>query len=134
MEAARRFLTRSQVARLFGVSPHTVTRWAHEERVPCIVTPGGQFRFPEEPILALANRDRKEGGTTMTTKKTKKTKEESKVAHCPRCGSELYSISDMDLAGHFVRCSKCGFSDEMVDQKGGGQVSDIEIERAARGM
>lgn len=68
----------------------------------------------------------------MPTKKQKKA--ESKVARCPRCGSELYSISDMDLAGHFVRCPKCGFGDEMVDQKSSGQVSDIEIERAARGM
>lgn len=130
METDRRYLTRSQVAKLFGVSPHTVTRWAHERRVPSIFTPGGQFRFPAEPIISLANAERKAGGIAMATKKH----EENKAAHCPRCGAELYSISDMDLAGHYVRCPKCGFGSDLVDHQKQGHVSGIDLEGAARPM
>jgi excisionase family DNA binding protein len=39
------FLTRSEVSRLLGVSPNTVTRWAREGRLPCQVTLGGHHRF-----------------------------------------------------------------------------------------
>ncbi len=35
------FLTRSEVARLLGVSPNTVTRWVREGRLACLVTLGG---------------------------------------------------------------------------------------------
>jgi excisionase family DNA binding protein len=39
------YLTRSAVARMLGVSPNTVTRWAREGRLPCQVTLGGHHRF-----------------------------------------------------------------------------------------
>jgi len=39
------FLTRSEVSRMLGVSPNTVTRWAREGRLPCQVTLGGHHRF-----------------------------------------------------------------------------------------
>jgi excisionase family DNA binding protein len=39
------FFTRSEVSRLLGVSPNTVTRWAREGRLPCQVTLGGHHRF-----------------------------------------------------------------------------------------
>jgi len=38
-------LTRSEVARILGVSPTTVTRWAREGRLACRVTLGGHHRF-----------------------------------------------------------------------------------------
>jgi excisionase family DNA binding protein len=38
-------LTTSEVARLLGVSPNTVTRWAREGRLPCRMTLGGHHRF-----------------------------------------------------------------------------------------
>lgn len=44
------YLTRSAVARLLGVSPNTVTRWAREGRLPCQVTLGGHRRFDREVI------------------------------------------------------------------------------------
>ena len=47
------FLTRSQVAALFGVSPHTVTRWAREGRLPSHLTPGGQRRYPRVELEDL---------------------------------------------------------------------------------
>jgi excisionase family DNA binding protein len=39
------YLTPGQVARLLHVSPKTVTRWAQEGRIPCLVTLGGHRRF-----------------------------------------------------------------------------------------
>ena len=39
------YLTRADVARLLGVSPNTVTRWAREGRLPSQVTLGGHHRF-----------------------------------------------------------------------------------------
>lgn len=37
-----------------------------------------------------------------------------KLAKCPRCGSELRSISDLDLEGHYVRCYRCGYTDDWI--------------------
>jgi excisionase family DNA binding protein len=42
---AVRFLTRTEVARILGVSPNTVSRWAREGRLPCQMTLGGHRRF-----------------------------------------------------------------------------------------
>jgi len=47
------FLTRSEVAKLLGVSPNTVTRWAREGRLPCQVTLGGHHRFDREIVEQL---------------------------------------------------------------------------------
>lgn len=44
------YLTRSSVARLLGVSPNTVTRWAREGRLPSQVTLGGHHRFDRAVI------------------------------------------------------------------------------------
>lgn len=44
-EERRSYLTRADVARLLGVSPNTVTRWAREGKLPCQITLGGHHRF-----------------------------------------------------------------------------------------
>ena len=50
------FLSRSQVARLFGVSASTVTRWARAGLIQSIRTPGGQYRFRADEIRKAAGR------------------------------------------------------------------------------
>jgi excisionase family DNA binding protein len=52
-EVESRFLTRSEVSKLLGVSPNTVTRWAREGRLPCQVTLGGHHRFDRELVEQL---------------------------------------------------------------------------------
>jgi excisionase family DNA binding protein len=47
------FLTRSEVSKLLGVSPNTITRWAREGRLPCQLTLGGHHRFERELVLKL---------------------------------------------------------------------------------
>lgn len=49
-------LTRSGVARLLGVSPTTVTRWAREGRLPCRVTLGGHHRFERSLVEQIRDR------------------------------------------------------------------------------
>ncbi|MDQ6614707.1 MAG: helix-turn-helix domain-containing protein [Actinomycetota bacterium] len=56
VEATRDLLRTSDVAALFQVSPRTVSEWARRGRVPCMRTPGGQWRYPAEPIRRLFNR------------------------------------------------------------------------------
>ena len=51
--ARSEFLTRSEVSRLLGVSPNTVTRWAREGRLSCQVTLGGHHRFDRELVDQL---------------------------------------------------------------------------------
>ncbi len=46
-------LTRSEVARLLGVCPSTVARWAREGRVPSLVTLGGHHRFERQIVETL---------------------------------------------------------------------------------
>ena len=48
------FLTRTEVARLFGVSLSTVTRWARQHQLKVIRTPGGHYRFPSKETLEAA--------------------------------------------------------------------------------
>lgn len=43
-------LTRSEVARILGVAPTTVTRWAREGRLACRLTLGGHHRYPSSVI------------------------------------------------------------------------------------
>jgi excisionase family DNA binding protein len=48
------WFSRREVARIFQVSPSTVTRWAREGRVPAKRTPGGHYRYPAEAVRRLA--------------------------------------------------------------------------------
>ena len=50
---SRDYLTRSGVARLLGVSPNTVTRWAREGRIPSQLTLGGHHRFERAVIEGI---------------------------------------------------------------------------------
>jgi len=56
------FLTRSEVAKLLGVSPNTVTRWAREGRLPSQVTLGGHHRFDRELVEQLRKSLYRPGG------------------------------------------------------------------------
>ncbi len=53
MEPETDYLTTGQAARLLGVSPKTVNRWAHEGRIPCIVTLGGHLRVSASLVRDL---------------------------------------------------------------------------------
>jgi excisionase family DNA binding protein len=46
-------MTRSEVARILGVSPTTVTRWAREGRLACRVTLGGHHRFERDLVEGI---------------------------------------------------------------------------------
>lgn len=48
------YLTPGQAARLLGVSPKTVNRWANDGRIPSAMTLGGHRRFRAEVIQAVA--------------------------------------------------------------------------------
>jgi excisionase family DNA binding protein len=48
------FLSRGEVARLFGVSVSTVTRWARTGLLPAVRTPGGHYRFRAEDMRRVA--------------------------------------------------------------------------------
>jgi len=49
-------LSRTEVARLFGVSTSSVTRWARTGLLKAIRTPGGHYRFPAEETRRAAVR------------------------------------------------------------------------------
>jgi len=52
--APAEFLSRGAVARLFGVSVSTVSRWARRGLLKVIRTPGGHYRFPAEETRRAA--------------------------------------------------------------------------------
>ena len=56
------FLTRSDVSKMLGVSPNTVTRWAREGRLPCQVTLGGHHRFDRDLVEQLRKSLYRAGG------------------------------------------------------------------------
>jgi excisionase family DNA binding protein len=47
------FLTRHEVAALFRVEAHTVTRWARDGKLPCGRTPGRHRRYAATEVDAL---------------------------------------------------------------------------------
>jgi excisionase family DNA binding protein len=49
------YLSPGQAARILGVSPKTVNRWANEGRIPCAVTLGGHRRFRVDVIRGVAS-------------------------------------------------------------------------------
>jgi excisionase family DNA binding protein len=53
LAAERTYLTRGDVARILGVAPNTVTRWAREGRLPCQVTLGGHHRFDRATVEGI---------------------------------------------------------------------------------
>lgn len=57
------YMSRSGVARLLGVSPNTVTRWAREGRLPSQLTLGGHHRFERSVIESLRAAMRQAGPT-----------------------------------------------------------------------
>jgi excisionase family DNA binding protein len=50
------FLSRRDVARMFGVSTSTVTRWAQRGLLRTVRTPGGHYRFPAGETRKAASR------------------------------------------------------------------------------
>ena len=53
-DTASEFLSRGEVARLFGVSISTVTRWARTGLLPAARTPGGHYRFRADDMRRAA--------------------------------------------------------------------------------
>jgi excisionase family DNA binding protein len=50
----KEYLSRSEVAELFSVSPNTVTRWAEAGKLPCVRTLGGHRRYEADRMYQLA--------------------------------------------------------------------------------
>lgn len=49
------YLTAGEAARILGVSPKTINRWADNGRIPCAVTLGGHRRFRPDVIAAVGS-------------------------------------------------------------------------------
>ncbi|MER7212956.1 BldC family transcriptional regulator [Streptosporangium sp. NPDC020072] len=54
-DTTERLLTPGEVARVFGVDPKTVNRWALTGRIPSVRTPSNQRRYRQSDIDALLN-------------------------------------------------------------------------------
>jgi len=61
METSR-VLSAAEVARMFGVDPKTVARWAKAGKIPSFRTPGGHRRYYERDMLALMRKTASNGG------------------------------------------------------------------------
>ena len=59
------FLSRGDVAHLFGVSPSTVTRWARTGLLKAARTRGGHYRFPVEETRRAADRGSDSNGIRL---------------------------------------------------------------------
>lgn len=51
-----RLLTRAEVAKIFQVSPSTITRWAKAGKLPAVKTLGGHRRYKAKDVMELAHR------------------------------------------------------------------------------
>jgi excisionase family DNA binding protein len=50
------YLTPGEVALLYHVSPRTISRWANQGLLPCLVTLGGHRRFRRHDVEEIARR------------------------------------------------------------------------------
>ncbi len=55
------YLGPGEVARILHVSPKTVSRWAEQGYLPCLVTLGGHRRFRRKDVEEVARGMRREG-------------------------------------------------------------------------
>jgi excisionase family DNA binding protein len=55
-----RLLGRADVAKIFGVSPSTITRWADAGKLPVVKTLGGHRRYDSSVVMELAHQSFKE--------------------------------------------------------------------------
>jgi len=64
----RQPLTSTEVARLFGVDPKTVTRWTKAGKLDCFTTPGpgGRYRFDPATVDALTGGRVREAGHSIS--------------------------------------------------------------------
>lgn len=53
MENDDKLMTPREVAKLFGVDPKTLTRWANEGKIPSLRTLGGHRRYRESVVKAM---------------------------------------------------------------------------------
>ena len=49
--SSNRYLTRSEVAEIFQVSPSTITRWAEAGKLPSVKTLGGHRRYEARAVM-----------------------------------------------------------------------------------
>ena len=52
-ERQRRLVTAKTLADYFAVSPRTIGRWRQQGLIPCIVTPGGTYRYEVAAVEAV---------------------------------------------------------------------------------
>lgn len=52
----KEYLTAGEVAEMLHVSPKTISRWASQELIPCLVTLGGHRRFRREDVEVIGRR------------------------------------------------------------------------------
>lgn len=50
------YLSAGEVARMLHVSPKTISRWAAQGLIPCLVTLGGHRRFRREDVNEVRRR------------------------------------------------------------------------------
>ncbi len=62
----RELMAPHEVARIFRVSPATITRWARVGLLPSTRTPGGHRRFERANVLAHLERLVREGDADRT--------------------------------------------------------------------
>jgi excisionase family DNA binding protein len=52
-------LTPAEVARVFGVDPKTVAKWADRGKIPFLRTPGGHRRYRLDDVYALRRQEQR---------------------------------------------------------------------------
>lgn len=63
---ADELLTPGQVARLFGVNPKTITRWANAGRINAVRTLGGHRRYRAGEIYELLDKAQEDEGAALS--------------------------------------------------------------------
>lgn len=52
----KRYLTKNEVAELYGVSPRTINKWMSDRVIPYSMLPGGQIRFSSRILVEWMNK------------------------------------------------------------------------------
>lgn len=128
LEDDKEFLSRSEVAEIFRVSPNTVTRWAEAGELPYVRTLGGHRRYDKEAVEKLARklskRSQEDNGVKTTTLNLPRMYGDHHVTAVREVLAKLDGIDEVHASAAFKEATVTYDPETISDEEIAAQLAD----------